>query len=120
MATRYTVKTPIRQAAPAKQVAIKKALTRDELDIKYQTPERCGNFKVFVGNYKDRTFREVAADKQYADWLLRQTGIRSNNIYLLQRYLHAIRDVDGNYNAVEEEGLGEDEPAAMPMPMPMH
>ena len=57
------------------------------LDEKYKKPQLMSKFKVFFGKYKDKTFKDVLADKDYCEFLLSLEDIKTNNMYLLIRYI---------------------------------
>jgi len=59
----------------------------NSLDDKYKKPQLMSNFKVFFGKYKDKTFKEVLADQDYCDFLLSLEDVKTNNMYLLIRYI---------------------------------
>jgi hypothetical protein len=65
----------------------------DDLDNKYQFPERLSKFVCYFGKYRGKaTFAEVLKDEKYTDWIL-GTKPMSANIYLYQRYARTLRAV---------------------------
>ncbi len=70
------------------------------LDKKYAKPELMGNFKIYFGKYKGKLFKEILDDWEYCEYIADLKDVKSNNLYLLQKYIK--HEIDGPKTVVPE------------------
>ena len=63
-------------------------LNKELLDVRYNNPAKIGHLKIFFGKYRNFTFADVAKDKGYSTFVC-GLDAKSENVYLLQRYLNS-------------------------------
>jgi hypothetical protein len=63
---------------------------RNELDHKYEFPNRMQGFTCYFGKYREKaTFEEVAKDTKYCKYIMTLTP-KNSNMYLFQRYYNTL------------------------------